>query len=290
MKRSTAIITLFTIFCFILNVNAQKISNVKWEAEGNKIVITFDLTGASPHKKLWVKPGLVIGTSPIDYLVMKSMDGDTGLIINQNGGKQIVWDAYKDVKSLPPDFRIEIDLKTAWKVPAVHAISFSGNTLAPVGLKYQYLGLNGFYLGGKVLNFQFPKSIGHSGDLTSGLLNAEKPYKYVSAVRQSYCVSGGYIHMLLPELYLYTGAGYGIDRTFWEITALDGDLSPSGDTFWVTVNEENQQSKGTWLIEAGVNAKLKRLILDAGIGMLGKNQVFVNFGLGYVLSRNTITK
>lgn len=282
MKKHLTIFTVLFSLCSFWSVSAQKANNVKYRSLGNKIIITFDLSGATKNVRIWIQPGLVAGDAPANYEVIKSVSGDVGLIQSIDGPKVITWDLYKDIAALPPDFNIDIKVKTESRVPTSHVISLAGNSLAPLGLKYQRLGLHGFYVSGKILNFDFAKIKGTSSELENGKITPESPYQFLEAQRQSFCVNAGYSRMINPSLFVYGGLGAGIDRTVWKVVDLDADCNPTTNVYWVEYAEVSKAGRLNWLLEAGTNLKLNRIVLDAGIGLSAGKDVYFNFGLGYV--------
>ncbi len=282
MKKYLLACTVLFSLCYLLPATAQKASNIKYQSLGNKIIITFDLSGATKNVRIWIQPGLVSGDNPSNYEVIKSVSGDVGLIQSIDGPKVITWDLFKDITVLPPGFNIDIKVKTESRVPTSEVISLAGNSLAPLGLKYQRLGLQGFYVSGKILNFDFSKVKGTSNELENGKITPESPYQFLEAQRQSFCFNAGYSRMIKPSLFVYGGLGAGIDRTVWKVVNLDADCNPTTNIYWVEYAEGSTPGKLNWLLEAGTNVKFNRIVLDAGIGLNAGKDVYFNFGLGYV--------
>ncbi|MBL7774894.1 MAG: hypothetical protein JNK89_02780, partial [Saprospiraceae bacterium] len=88
-------------------VSAQtpEATNVKIQTLGNRIRITYELTGASKYHRLSVRPLLVMPDSSINADAIKSATG-IGPIPSINGPQFIEWDWSKDLPALPPGFDI----------------------------------------------------------------------------------------------------------------------------------------------------------------------------------------
>lgn len=273
----------FLLFPFF-SLSAQRASNINYQSAANKIIITYDLTGATKNVRLTIRPGLVIGSQTADFDVIKSTSGDVGQIASINGPKTIIWDYTKDLPNLPNAFSIEIEVIPELSEPISHGLSFSGNSLAPLGIKYHLLGNNGFYLSGKILNTNFQKVKGTSGELEKGKSIAPQlPYQFVEAQRQSYCINAGYSRMIKPFLFGYAGIGLGIDRTLWNVVDLDADCNPTTNTYWVEAGNYEKAGKTNLLLEIGATVKAKRFLFDIGTGMSQFKDLYFNFGVGFVL-------
>lgn len=283
----------FLLTCLLLLLAqaafAQKpsVTNVKHQSIGNKIRITYEVVNASKNFRIWAQPILITNDSLMNDAVIKSATGDIGLIASVDGPKIVEWEWYKDVASLPSNFKIDVKLKAQLRAPIHHALSFTGNSLAPFGLKYSFISKNGFYLSGKTLNFDNPKVRGTSYELQNGALKPSTPYKFDDAILQTQFLTLGYSRIIKPFLHAYAGVGVGIDRTLWKVTVLDGDLLPSPEQFWVESSNSSTADKTHWVYELGANLLYKRILLDVGVGLSNQKTVFVNLGIGIVFYRST---
>jgi hypothetical protein len=103
------IITMVTGCLLNLDLRAQtnaKISNVDFFAEGDKIVITYDIAGSLPEESfnIWIQVKTVSGK----LLNAKSTSGDIGKGITGGSGKRIEWNYSLDQVALDEEVSIEV--------------------------------------------------------------------------------------------------------------------------------------------------------------------------------------
>jgi hypothetical protein len=99
----------FTALFFANQIQAQsaaKIENIKFDAEGSKLAITYDIAKFKEGEtfEIWVK----IVTASGKTLVPVTMYGDVNKGVSGGTGKRIVWDVEADNAALDEEFSVEV--------------------------------------------------------------------------------------------------------------------------------------------------------------------------------------
>lgn len=86
--------------------SAAKIENIKFDAEGSKLAITYDIVKykAGETFEIWVK----IVTASGKTLVPTTMYGDVNKGVSGGTGKRVVWDVEADNVTLDEEFSVEV--------------------------------------------------------------------------------------------------------------------------------------------------------------------------------------
>lgn len=113
MKKAIVINIFLLLACMFFLVvktgNAQsaaKIDNIRFDAEGSKLVITYDITKYKEGEtfEIWVKIITVSGKT----IVPASVIGDVNKGVSGGTGKRIVWDAEADNSMIEEEFSVEV--------------------------------------------------------------------------------------------------------------------------------------------------------------------------------------
>lgn len=113
MRNYLIIILLITGSCFLISMNqkiygqsAAKIENIKFDAEGSKLAITYDILKYKEGEtfEIWVK----IVTASGKTLVPVTMYGDVNKGVSGGAGKRIVWDVEADNATFDEEFSVEV--------------------------------------------------------------------------------------------------------------------------------------------------------------------------------------
>jgi hypothetical protein len=105
-------ITFILVSVFFLSLNslysqsAAKIENIKFDAEGSKLVITYDILKFKEGEtfEIWVKIKTVSGKE----IIPVTMYGDVKKGVSGGAGKRIVWDVESDRVDLNEEFSVEV--------------------------------------------------------------------------------------------------------------------------------------------------------------------------------------
>jgi hypothetical protein len=96
----------FSISNRIQAQSAAKIENIKFDAEGSKLAITYDIVKYKDGEtfEIWVK----IVTASGKTLVPVTMYGDVNKGVSGGTGKRIVWDVEADNVTIDEEFSVEV--------------------------------------------------------------------------------------------------------------------------------------------------------------------------------------
>ena len=123
MKNYIIGILLITGSFFLITINqkiygqsAAKIENIKFDAEGSKLAITYDIVKYKEGEtfEIWVK----IVTASGKTIVPVTMYGDVNKGVSGGTGKRIVWDVEADNAALDEEFTVEVYGKSDGKSSA----------------------------------------------------------------------------------------------------------------------------------------------------------------------------
>ncbi len=86
--------------------SAAKIENIKFDAEGSKLAITYDILKFKTGEtfEIWVK----IKTASGKTIIPSTMYGDVNKGVSGGAGKRIVWDVEADNVTLEEEFSVEV--------------------------------------------------------------------------------------------------------------------------------------------------------------------------------------
>ncbi len=114
----STLLVLLLVFFFLTNyiVNAQsaaKIENIKFDAEGAKLVITYDIMKSKEGEtfEIWVK----IKTAAGREIVPNTVYGDVKKGVSGGTNKRVVWDVEADNVDLSEEFSVEVYGRTDTK-------------------------------------------------------------------------------------------------------------------------------------------------------------------------------
>jgi hypothetical protein len=113
MRKQIILFLFIPGYIFLLMINNQlqaqsaaKIENIKFEAEGSKLAITYDITKFKEGEtfEIWVKIVTVSGKT----IVPVTMYGDVNKGVSGGTGKRIVWDVEADNAAPDEEFTVEV--------------------------------------------------------------------------------------------------------------------------------------------------------------------------------------
>jgi uncharacterized protein (TIGR02145 family) len=104
---------LLSFLCSISVANSQTIENADFHAEGQAIVVNYDLNGCASNEKYSVS--LVFISQNGETVLPKTVSGDlTNLVC---GTKRIVWEVLKDRISFEGKYQVQVSVKLIPKMP-----------------------------------------------------------------------------------------------------------------------------------------------------------------------------
>ena len=103
MKTLALLVLMSSIF---ITSDAQVVSNVNWELEGNdRIVITYDLAKLGNVIYFDVSLKVMIAN---EIIPAKALSGDVGSYIKVGVNKKIVWNLFEDISALNGELSVEV--------------------------------------------------------------------------------------------------------------------------------------------------------------------------------------
>lgn len=100
--------TLYLLLClFPINIFTQSVENVRFEQQGDQIIILYDLN-ADDHKGNFSVDAYYTLDHGKNYIILKTVSGDAGTGIIAGKGKRIVWNVLDDVYELTGEIKFKV--------------------------------------------------------------------------------------------------------------------------------------------------------------------------------------
>ena len=264
---------------------SQRITNIRHHADGNKIIVTYNVTGLKFFQYFTVSLHLSTDNGKTYSDPLKGVSGDVGEKKIVNGaGNTIVWDIFKDVSSLSGDIVFDVRTeKHQEKIKKNIFISYNGMLAAPAGLRFGSIGKTGWYAGALV---------SHSVLSSDGSISA--PYECTDdgsidftgfgyyefddeVVRSMIIGTVGLTFQAGRNFFLYLGGGYGKYDLLWHINKYDyGNDIAIGDDY---ITNTDHTLSGP-VVETGIMLRMNKLLISGGATVLNFERVDITFGLG----------
>ena len=268
------------LILFAALLHGQSIDNVKSYLSGNKVIVTYELTGGKFYNYYKISLYVSRDNGKSFEGPLKEVSGDVGVNIRR-GSRQITWDAMKEIpfvdQSFVFDVRAEVfrdDLKPEF------FISYVGNTSTPIGLRVGVVGKVGFYAETRLNTraFNSPDYTYQDGEV----IDYDLPGYYEFTDNKGYSdfsVLGGITYQSWRNIFLFAGVGYGWDRYLYEVTNYSYDNNEATGTYYVV--HSDYDIKG-FEIDAGIMYRYKWLLFSAGATTIGFQNVGWTGGVGIV--------
>lgn len=293
---------LFVTIRIIQPTQAQVVENVRdsFDQSRQLMYIYYDLTGLNYKQEVEITPFITGDSSllkslsessniePVRVVIdhgrpvyyMQSISGDYGVFDRNGKNKLIVWDPFKDGISDFRNTRINIRANVRLIPREIYAgLVVQGSNSAPFGAKvvaFNVLGRMGAYLGfrtsGKRPDYRYTVTD------EDGIKYLESGVYEIGTRSQVYgsALTAGLLFPMARNLHGYAGVGFGTERLFWEYKAYNLDKTLTG-TYWAL--NENVNRRGA-VVEAGLNLRLGRLLLEAGASTVEFKSVQITGGIG----------
>lgn len=278
-------LAVFLCFLAYLPANAQTVENVRDSFDQSRQLwfIYYDLKGLNYKKEIKITPYIMSGDSSL--LSVTSLTGDFGWVSQGGKNKVVTWEPYKDrisnLEGIHVGIRSEIEVRDA-TLPRFRGLALQGSNSAPFGVKYIQLSRIGFFAGFRVgkwpPSYDYPVS-----DMGKMEYREAGVYEIGDDTRlASYAITAGPTFQVARTVYVYVGAGYGLEQLFWEYQVYDADYKPNG-TEWAL--NESIDSKGV-AADAGVVIRFGRVLLDLGGSTIQFKSWQITGGIGWVFANN----
>ncbi|HRI60474.1 MAG TPA: hypothetical protein PK228_12140 [Saprospiraceae bacterium] len=276
-------LTVFLCLLACLPAAAQTVENVdsSFDASKQLMYIYYDLKGLNYKKEIKITPYIESGDGTLTAL--QSISGDFGWVNKGGKNKVVIWDPFKDGITGLDSVHIKIissEVRDA-AIPRFKGLLLHGSNSAPLGLKYMQLGRVGFYAGFRV--GKWPPSYTYPVTNMGEMEYKEFGVYEIGTEKRlaSYAITAGPTFQVARNIYVYAGAGYGLEQLFWEYQAYDLNKTPL-DTEWAL--NEDIDSKGV-AADAGIIMRFGRVLVDVGGGTIQFNSYQITGGIGLVLGK-----
>lgn len=279
------------------SIFAQKITNVRSVQDGNNINIFYSITKAKMDQTFDISVFYSTDGGKTNSKELKSVTGDVGKNISSGENKKIVWNVFQDVSELKGEIVFNVIAKPTFfgandssknNYRSRIFFSTSNSLYTKTGFMLGVLNFNknkyGFYTSIRT-NFE---KMGKPSGLTANnryITNYDRQdqyYLFVDTAAKhpnfSFCLGGNY--QVAPNLYAFSGLGYGVSSLFWMIEdrkLLNGEFQGNR---WV---KNTTWSKKGFVWEGGLMFRYKWFIASGGFSTLSFSRTYVFLGLGVAL-------
>lgn len=273
--RRIEILLILMIFCFYSF--SQKIKNISFSQDGNRIVVNYEIN--LPELR----------TANIDLFVstdggrsfegpLKSVTGDLN-DITTNGKKSIIWNVFDEYEKLDGNicFEVRANLKyLPFEKESMIAYNISGSSA--IGLTYYEIKRIGWY--GRIkTNGSLTRADCTADNLKLLDYTGNGYYSFTSKVKHNRIgITGGLVYRVKPAFYIYTGAGFGYRSLLWY--AKEYSIPDSQEIGEICAKNVNYSFLGTEA-ELGMIFRINRLNFSFGVNTINFKFFEANAGIGY---------
>lgn len=272
------------ILFLLLSVNfiyGQSITNVRFEQDGKKINVFYDLTGVSYRQEVKISLFISSDGGATFKGPLKSVTGDIGDKIEAGINKKIVWDVYKDVADVSGNivFNVKAEVEKQ-KVKKQVFVQYTGSLAAPIGVKAGIMNGFGYYGAIRLNTNAFRKASFTTNDTEIPGYDLNNSYYLYNgkAVKPRLSITAGVSIQILKRFYLYAGVGYGYRYLLWNIYQYDIEGVQTGSAW---AKHPDYSCNGLEL-EGGLTFKVWKILLEAGITNVAFKRTDITVGAGFI--------
>ena len=258
------IFTVFLVSTLSIAAIAQKVSNIEATVSEDKILISYSVKGLKFNESLNVSLYVSRDGGSTYQGPLKEVSGDVGEGI-KNGSHKIYWDALKEMpftdEELIFDVRAEKIIK---EIKKVFFLSYSGNDMTPVGLRFGTIGKIGWYVEGRInlKPFESSQYNFNEGDNIIPDYNKQGYYEFTGNNNYSaMSVCAGITLQPTWNFFIYAGVGYGKEEYLMEIDEFSYEENNS--TGKALVKNKDYSYTG-FEMDAGLIYRLGKFIISGG--------------------------
>ncbi|MHC1704129.1 MAG: hypothetical protein AB9846_09505 [Tenuifilaceae bacterium] len=274
MKRA---LIFFLLGCFGISAFAQRVTDISFKQEQNKIIITYRIANIRYDRKYFTTAYISTDGGKTSKPI-KATTGDVGEI-SPDGIKTITWSVFDEYESLEGDISFDIRLKMdRIPLPRKTFIIYSMSSIAPFGVTIGSMRRFGWYFSVRT-NGTFNVASDFStdnDDLTD--YTGDGYYKFTDEVKRArYSFHVGASYRATNFAFLYAGAGYGSRHLFWQVTEYSYTNDMETGTYFVDHIDFSHNGPE---VEAGLQLMLKKFTFGVGINSMGfkKNEIVGSIG------------
>ncbi|MCQ2370144.1 MAG: hypothetical protein MJ007_06685, partial [Paludibacteraceae bacterium] len=207
MKRIlNLVIPIFLSLIITINLQAQKVTNVWAEQNGQKVLIYYDL---SERAKISIDIN-----KPVQ---MKKVTGDIGMV-HAGKNKKIEWSPLEETgleKFEYDNVSFKVNAKPVMKTFILGTFGYSPTPQYSGGIMAGMVSQCGWYAQFRS-NFIFGKATDGLSCTEGGYIGDERPF-YNGVAKKSHIVADvGFVCKMGCPLYFYIGGGFGMRQIYWQ--------------------------------------------------------------------------
>jgi hypothetical protein len=266
MYKNFFILVLF-LLTTIWYTYGQKIDNITWSQQEEKIIITYDIIGAKYFERFTIALYVSMDGGITFLGPLKEVTGDVGVDIGEGKNKIVTWNALDEYPGFGGkivfDVRATINpLKVKHKILA----GYKGSYSAPYGIMAGMTGKVGFYLSSRLNYEYFTEPVYETDGKLITDFEEQGYYSFIEGEKiRRLSVTGGLTIQLGWKWHLYLGGGLADYDLLWRIAQYDFDDNETG-TSWVKHTGESFRSAEA---EAGVLFNFYHFYISGGINSPG---------------------
>ncbi|MEQ9290363.1 MAG: hypothetical protein RIG77_25750 [Cyclobacteriaceae bacterium] len=267
----------FLIFSFYLIANtliAQRVSEVRFSQEGQKIIISYGLSGVKYYQVVNISLYASTDGGKTYQGPLRRVEGDIGQGIEPGKNRSITWEVLEEMPDFGGVVAFEVRAVVNEEKPARKTyVGYKGSYLASLGIVVGTTGKSGFYLSARANPYYF-KGKNSALKTKDGLdvqgFNGPGYYEFTSSYQiDRLSITGGVSFQLSRKLRIYAGGGYAINNVLWKISQLDYNGADIGEE-WV---KNTQKSFSFPEVETGLWLGLHPVFISAGLSICGDKWV-----------------
>jgi hypothetical protein len=267
----------------VISANAfcQEINNISFAQQEEKIVITYDITGAKYFQLFNIEVFVSTNGGKDFYGPLKNVTGDAGKDIHEGKRKSILWNVYDEMPDFGLGGKVVFDVRATIiekKVKHKLMIGYKGTISAPFGMMIGLTGKCGFYVSARCNQDYFVNSSFESDGVTISNYPETGYYSFIEGKKeQRMSVTGGLTFQTGWKVHLYIGGGLSRDNLLWQIAQYDFDDNETG-TAWV---KNKSESIAGFEAETGLLLNFGHFYFSAGVTSPGLKWVEPAFSAGF---------
>ncbi len=280
MKKTIIIIILVTLGVYSYS---QSIKNTQFKQVVNTIVVDYEIS--LPESRI-ANVELYVSTDGGRNFKgpLKAVTGDIGEI-NTSGSKSIVWNVFDEFDKLEGDVSFEVRARLQslpFEKQSFAAYNISGTSI--IGFTYGQVEKTGWYAriktNGIFASADYELDYNYGLDVGYRITNydGEGYYTFTNKVKRSRIgITGGFVYRIKPNIYLYTGGGFGYRAVLWNAN----EYSVPGNQIIGDIWAKNTRHSALGAeIELGAMYRIKKFNVSLGINTINFTFAELHLGVG----------
>jgi hypothetical protein len=247
-----------------IGVFAQKVSNIEATVSEDKILISYSVKGLKFNESLNVSLYVSLDGGSTYQGPLKEVSGDIGECIKE-GNHKIYWDALKEMPFTDEELIFNVRAEKIIKeIKRNFFLSYSGNDMTPLGLRFGTIGKIGWYVEGRInlKPFESSQYNFNEGDVIIPDYNTHGYYKFTDNNNYSaMSACAGITFQPTWNFFIYAGVGYGKEEYLMEID--EYSYEENNSTGKALVKNKDYSYTG-FEMDAGLIYSIGKFIISGG--------------------------